>query len=94
MEYTRLFADRNGYEKVARWYEERDALESTLLQRQVEVLYLAFAGHQGDEEILRRIQELEARANAVGGLGGLEDHRPGGRGECAGARPPAQPARP
>jgi peptidyl-dipeptidase A len=33
----------------------------------VEVLYLAFAGHQGDEEILRQIQELEARANAVYG---------------------------
>jgi peptidyl-dipeptidase A len=67
MEYTRLFADRNGYEKVARWHEERDALENALLRRQVEVLYLEFAGHQGDEEILRRIQELEARANAVYG---------------------------
>jgi peptidyl-dipeptidase A len=67
MEYTRLFAERNGYEKVARWYEERDALENALLRRQVEVLYLAFAGHQGDEEILRQIQELEARANAVYG---------------------------
>jgi peptidyl-dipeptidase A len=67
MEYTRHFAERNGYEKVARWYEERDALENALLRRQVEVLYLAFAGHQGDEEILRQIQELEARANAVYG---------------------------
>jgi peptidyl-dipeptidase A len=67
MEYTRLFAERNGYEKVARWYEERDALENALLRRQVEVLYLAFAGHQGEEEILRQIQELEARANAVYG---------------------------
>jgi peptidyl-dipeptidase A len=67
MEYTRLFADANGYEKVARWYEERNALENTLLKRQVEVLYRAFAGHQGDEEILGRIQELEAEANAVYG---------------------------
>jgi peptidyl-dipeptidase A len=67
MEYTRLFADRNGYEKVARWHEERDALEDSLLRRQVEVLYQTFAGHQGDEEILQRIQELEARANAVYG---------------------------
>jgi peptidyl-dipeptidase A len=67
MEYTGLFADRNGYEKVARWHEERDALVSPLLRRQVEVLYRAFAGHQGDEEILGRIQELEARANAVYG---------------------------
>jgi peptidyl-dipeptidase A len=40
---------------------------SPLLRRQVEVLYRAFAGHQGDEEILGRIQELEARANAVYG---------------------------
>src|SRR5918999_2766633 len=67
MEYTRLFADRNGYEKVARWHEEREALVSPLLRRQVEVLYRAFAGHRGDEEILGRIQELEARANAVYG---------------------------
>jgi peptidyl-dipeptidase A len=67
MEYTRIFADANGYEKVARWYEERDALENTLLKRQVEVLYRAFAGHQGDEEILGRIQALEAEANAVYG---------------------------
>jgi peptidyl-dipeptidase A len=67
MEYTRLFADRNGYEKVARWHGERDALENALLRRQVEVLYRTFAGHQGDEEILGRIQELEAEANAVYG---------------------------
>jgi peptidyl-dipeptidase A len=67
MEYTRLFADRNGYEKVTRWHGERDALENALLRRQVEVLYRTFAGHQGDEEILGRIQELEADANAVYG---------------------------
>ena len=67
MEYTRLFADRSAYEKVARWYGERGALENTLLRRQVEVLYLTFAGHQGAEEVLGRIQELEAEANAVYG---------------------------
>ncbi|MDP8948419.1 MAG: M2 family metallopeptidase, partial [Actinomycetota bacterium] len=67
MEYTRLFADRNGYETVARWHGERDALENALLRRQVEVLYRTFAGHEGDEEILGRIQELEAEANAVYG---------------------------
>jgi peptidyl-dipeptidase A len=67
IEYNRLFADRNEYEKVEGWYEERDALESPLLRRQVEVLYLTFAEHQGDQEILDRIQELEAKANAVYG---------------------------
>ena len=67
MEHTRLFADRKGYEKVARWYEERNAVENTLLRRQVEVLYRAFAGHQGDEEILERLQQLEAEANTVYG---------------------------
>src|ERR687893_754527 len=67
MEYTRLFADRDAYEKVERWYAERDSLESPLLRRQVEVLYRTFAGRQGDESVLERIQELEARANAVYG---------------------------
>jgi peptidyl-dipeptidase A len=67
MEYNRLFADRNEYEKVKGWYEQRNALEDGLLRRQVEVLYRTFAGHQGDEGILERIEELEARANAVYG---------------------------
>jgi peptidyl-dipeptidase A len=65
--YNRLFADRNEYEKVEGWYEERHALESPLLRRQVEVLYRTFAGRQGDQEILDRIQQLEAKANAVYG---------------------------
>ena len=65
MEYNRLF--ERGYEKVRGWYEERDALESPLLRRQVEVLYRTFAGRQGDEETLDRIEELEARANAIYG---------------------------
>ena len=65
MEYNRLFED--GYEKVRGWYEGRDDLESPLLRRQVEVLYQTFAGRQGDEETLDRIEELEARANATFG---------------------------
>ncbi len=67
MEYNRLFADRDEYELVKGWYEERESLESSLLQRQVEVLYKTFAGRQGDEETLRRIEELEAEANAIYG---------------------------
>ncbi len=67
MEYNRLFADRDEYEKVKGWHEERNALGSTLLRRQVEVLYQTFAGRQGDEGLLERIEELEARANAVYG---------------------------
>ena len=67
MEYTRLFTDGGEFEKVERWYEERDALENGLLRRQVEVLYRTFAGRQGDEALLERVEELEARANAVYG---------------------------
>jgi peptidyl-dipeptidase A len=67
VEYNGLFADREEFEKVERWYAERDALESPLLRRQVEVLYLTFAGRQGDQEILERVEELEAEANAVYG---------------------------
>jgi peptidyl-dipeptidase A len=67
MEYNRLFADRDEFEKVEIWYEERNALESPLLRRQAEVLYLTFSARQGDEEVLERIEELEAKANAVYG---------------------------
>jgi peptidyl-dipeptidase A len=67
MEYNRLFADRDEYELVKSWYEERESLESSILRRQVEVLYKTFAGRQGDEETLRRIEELEAEANAIYG---------------------------
>jgi peptidyl-dipeptidase A len=79
VEYNRLFADRDEFEKIARWYGERDALESPLLRRQVEVLYLTFAGRQGDEGILERVEELEAEANAVYG-----NHRGVVRGEEVG----------
>jgi peptidyl-dipeptidase A len=66
-EYSRLFSDRDEYRDIRSWYEERDALESPLLRRQVEVLYRAFAERQGDAEILDRIEELEAEANAIYG---------------------------
>jgi peptidyl-dipeptidase A len=65
MEYNKLFADREEYKLVKGWYEGRDALESSILRRQVEILYKTFAGRQGDEEALRRIEELEAEANAI-----------------------------
>ena len=67
MEYNRLFADKDEYELVKGWYEERHSLESSILRRQVEILYKTFAGRQGDEETLRRIEELEAEANAIYG---------------------------
>ena len=66
-EYNRLFADRDEFRKVERWYGERDALEAPVLRRQVEVLYRMFAGSQGDERTLEQIEELEARANATYG---------------------------
>ena len=66
-EYNRLFADRDEYALVKGWYEGRGSLESSLLRRQVEVLYRSFAGRQGDEKTLTRIEELEAEANAVFG---------------------------
>jgi peptidyl-dipeptidase A len=65
MEYNRLFADEDEYELVKGWYERRQDLESSLLRRQVEILYKTFAGRQGDEETLRRIEELEAEANTI-----------------------------
>ena len=75
--YNRLFADRGEYDLVKGWYEERYSLESSILRRQVEVLYRTFAGRQGNEETLRRIEELEAEANAIygnhrGTVGGRE----------------------
>jgi peptidyl-dipeptidase A len=66
-EYNRLFSDRDEYLALRGWYEERDTLESPLLRRRVEVLYRTFAERQGDAEILGRIEELEAEANAVYG---------------------------
>ena len=66
-EYNRLFADRHEHGKIRGYYEERGALESGLLRRQVEVLYRIFASRQGDEEILGRIEELEAKANSIYG---------------------------
>jgi peptidyl-dipeptidase A len=65
MAYNELFADRGEYELVKGWYEGRGSLESSILRRQVEILYKTFAGRQGDEETLRRIEKLEAEANAI-----------------------------
>jgi len=66
-EYNGLFSDQNEYRNLRNWYENLDVLEGPLLQRQVEVLYRVFAERQGDEEILGRIEELEAEANAIYG---------------------------
>ena len=65
MEYNRLFADKDEYQLVKGWYEGRGTLDSAILRRQVEILYKTFAARQGDEETLRRIEELEAEANAI-----------------------------
>src|SRR5215210_2401943 len=75
--YNELFEDKSEYELVKGWYEGRGSLESSVLRRQVEILYKTFAGRQGDEETLRRIEELEAEANAIysnhrGIVGGAE----------------------
>ncbi|MFL6058220.1 MAG: M2 family metallopeptidase, partial [Rubrobacteraceae bacterium] len=67
MEYNNLFADRDEYQEIRGYYLERNSLESSLLRRQVEVLYRTFAGRQGDRETLDRIEELEAKASAVYG---------------------------
>ena len=50
---------------VKGWYERRATLESSILRRQVEILYKTFASGQGDEGALRRIKELDAEANAI-----------------------------
>jgi peptidyl-dipeptidase A len=65
LEYTRLFASRDEFERVRRWNKDREGLGDPLLQRQVEILYRMFAGNQGDPETLERIEELEARSNAI-----------------------------
>ena len=67
MAYNRLFADRYEYELMKGWYERRSVLESSVLRRQVAILYKTFAGRQGDEETLRHVEELEAEANAIYG---------------------------
>jgi peptidyl-dipeptidase A len=65
MAYNELFAEKREYELVKGWYESRGALDSSVLRRQVEILYKTFAGRQGDKETLRRVEELEAEANAI-----------------------------
>ncbi len=76
-EYNKLFADRQEYELVEGWYADRASIENSLLRRQVEVLYKTYASRQGDPEVLERIEELEAQANATysnhrGTVGGKE----------------------
>jgi peptidyl-dipeptidase A len=63
--HNRLFADRDEFELVKGCYEGRELLENSVLRRQVEILYKTFAGRQGDEQTLTRIEELEAEANAI-----------------------------
>ncbi len=76
--YNNLFSDDREFELVRAWHQDSDTLEAgSLLGRQVEVLYRMFAAHNGDEETLNRIQELEAAANATynnhrGVVGGVE----------------------
>jgi peptidyl-dipeptidase A len=48
-------------------YSRTYSVESPLLRRQVEVLYRMFEEWQGDREMLGRIEELEAEANAIYG---------------------------
>jgi peptidyl-dipeptidase A len=67
MAYNQLFADKDEYELVKSFYKGRHELESSLLKRQVEILYKTFASRQGDEKTLQRIEELEAEANATYG---------------------------
>jgi peptidyl-dipeptidase A len=76
MAYNNLFADAVEYERVKGWYEGREAFGGSALGRQVGILFRTFAGRQGDEETLRRIEELEAEANAIYG-----NHRGTVRGE-------------
>ncbi|MGH3086032.1 MAG: M2 family metallopeptidase, partial [Rubrobacteraceae bacterium] len=62
--YNEVFSDRADFEKIRDWHERRDEFEP-VLRRQVEVLYRTFAGSQGSRETLARIEELEAKANAI-----------------------------
>ncbi|MGB3683650.1 MAG: M2 family metallopeptidase [Rubrobacteraceae bacterium] len=64
-EYNELFADREEYSLVESWYMDRASIGDSLLGRQVEVLYKTYASRQGDPEVLARIEELEAQANAT-----------------------------
>ena len=67
-------------------------MESPLLRRRVEVLFRTFDERQGDEEILGRIEELEAEANAIFGnhssVVGAGSWRERGQGPAANLRRP------
>ena len=66
-EYNGLFSDQNEYRTLRSWYENLEGLEIRSCNVKAEVLCRTFAERQGDEEILDRIDELEAEANAVCG---------------------------
>jgi peptidyl-dipeptidase A len=63
--YSGLFSDPDEHKKLRDVYENPDPEESPLLRRRVEVLYRMFEERQGEDEILGRIEELEAEANAI-----------------------------
>ena len=65
--YSDLFSDLDEYQELLDLFEDLDSVESPLLRRQVEVLYRMFEERPGDREILGRIEELEAEANAIYG---------------------------
>jgi peptidyl-dipeptidase A len=65
--YSSLFSDHDEYGRLRDLFEDLDSMEGPLLRRRVEVLYRMFEGRQGDQEILGRIEELEAEANAIYG---------------------------
>ncbi len=85
-EYNGLFSDPEEHALVAGWFEERDGLDnSLLLRRQVEVLHRTYAARRGDAEVLNRVEELEAEANAVyGNHRGVVGGRPVGENEVRG----------
>jgi peptidyl-dipeptidase A len=64
-EYNRLFSDETERRRVAEWYEVRAGLGDPLLVREVEVLHRMYEAARGEEEMLERVEELEAQANAV-----------------------------
>lgn len=64
-EYNRLFSDDTERRRVAEWHKERAGLGEPLLEREVEVLHRMYEAARGDAEALERVEELEARSNAV-----------------------------
>ena len=65
--YTGLFSHPDEYRKLRDLFEDSDSVQNPLLRRRVEVLYRMFEERQGDREVLGRVEELEAEANAIYG---------------------------